>query len=520
MPQTPWKPAEILTIGQHPNLSLGQNREALPKIYLVLNGRTCSCIGHLTSLRQYRRCYNPISAQDQQTSDELVVEISEYDILTMAFEIKLVQLASSLLCRKQKHRFSQIEFVVRMWKDDIRRFAQTIQATRSHDMSSQPQRQDTTYATVPTASQNTGISPAHMLEQRLQSPVRAQDQPQRYQANYLPTSIRTYGPTRDHLVPAATQVITQTITPSPEPHAARTPTQRSMEMLQAPTRELVEPNRYYSNNLTFSTQAYGRTRDPSPLAYDTTYGRPAPIYGRAYEPPAPSHHRAYAPPAPAYDEPREPPPPAHGRTDNPPTSAAAPRTIPTLALSPEPRRRSERESHIPNASASTTTQAPLPEDNPVSRPPVRYSIPPAPATATDLSSLIPPFPAAPPPSNISPNRREQRRRIIAPQRPRNRALQQSNDTPPYPANPRRRLIDGECSICREDLITTTTTTTTETTNNTIITTTVTTQTNPSDDNPAIIWCRAQCGQNFHTECLGEWLGTLEGDRRYGRCPFW
>ena len=54
----------------------------------------------------------------------------------------------------------------------------------------------------------------------------------------------------------------------------------------------------------------------------------------------------------------------------------------------------------------------------------------------------------------------------------------------------RRAIEGNCSICFEDL--------------------------RGGEN--LSWCKAQCGQNFHAECVGVWLATLtEGHRT---CPYW
>ena len=56
----------------------------------------------------------------------------------------------------------------------------------------------------------------------------------------------------------------------------------------------------------------------------------------------------------------------------------------------------------------------------------------------------------------------------------------------------RRRIDGECSICCEDVA----------------------------DGRDVSWCKAQCGQNFHADCVGIWLATQEDDHRTETCPFW
>jgi len=56
--------------------------------------------------------------------------------------------------------------------------------------------------------------------------------------------------------------------------------------------------------------------------------------------------------------------------------------------------------------------------------------------------------------------------------------------------PTRKPISGPCTICCEDLRT--------------------------EEN--ISWCKAQCGQNFHADCVGVWLATL--DEGQGTCPFW
>lgn len=56
----------------------------------------------------------------------------------------------------------------------------------------------------------------------------------------------------------------------------------------------------------------------------------------------------------------------------------------------------------------------------------------------------------------------------------------------------RREIEGDCSICCEDLTT-------------------------AGDT---VWCRARCGQNFHADCIGLWLASQEIDRGRRTCPYW
>lgn len=56
----------------------------------------------------------------------------------------------------------------------------------------------------------------------------------------------------------------------------------------------------------------------------------------------------------------------------------------------------------------------------------------------------------------------------------------------------RRDIEGDCSICCEDL-------------------------NTGGDT---VWCRAQCGQNFHTDCIGLWHASQEADESRKTCPYW
>lgn len=60
----------------------------------------------------------------------------------------------------------------------------------------------------------------------------------------------------------------------------------------------------------------------------------------------------------------------------------------------------------------------------------------------------------------------------------------------------RKPVVGDCSICCEDLQT----------------------------GGTLVWCKAQCGQNFHADCVGIWLATAPeypglGGRR-STCPYW
>ena len=56
----------------------------------------------------------------------------------------------------------------------------------------------------------------------------------------------------------------------------------------------------------------------------------------------------------------------------------------------------------------------------------------------------------------------------------------------------RREREGDCSICCEDL-------------------------NTGGDT---VWCRAQCGQNFHADCIGLWHASQEADGSRKTCPYW
>lgn len=73
----------------------------------------------------------------------------------------------------------------------------------------------------------------------------------------------------------------------------------------------------------------------------------------------------------------------------------------------------------------------------------------------------------------------------------------------HPSNSTRRPIEGECCICCQDL------SPNATGNNTT--------TNSEDD---LTWCQAQCGQNFHANCVAIWLETQDGDGREKKCPYW
>ena len=56
----------------------------------------------------------------------------------------------------------------------------------------------------------------------------------------------------------------------------------------------------------------------------------------------------------------------------------------------------------------------------------------------------------------------------------------------------RRTIEGDCSICWEDL---------------------------RSDGPTV-WCRAQCRQNFHANCMDLWHASLEAEGRRKTCSHW
>lgn len=63
---------------------------------------------------------------------------------------------------------------------------------------------------------------------------------------------------------------------------------------------------------------------------------------------------------------------------------------------------------------------------------------------------------------------------------------------PHLAHHDRRAIEGDCSICCEDVSTGGDTT----------------------------WCRAQCRQNFHAECMDLWHASQEADEVVKTCPYW
>ena len=60
---------------------------------------------------------------------------------------------------------------------------------------------------------------------------------------------------------------------------------------------------------------------------------------------------------------------------------------------------------------------------------------------------------------------------------------------PHPA---RRAIEGECHICHEDF--------------------------SSDE--ATVWCKAQCHQNFHEECIRTWHAFQKAQVHKKECPYW
>lgn len=53
----------------------------------------------------------------------------------------------------------------------------------------------------------------------------------------------------------------------------------------------------------------------------------------------------------------------------------------------------------------------------------------------------------------------------------------------------RRRIERDCSICCEDL----------------------------SNGESLVWCKTQCGQNYHRECINTWLETNEHTKT---CPYW
>ena len=71
--------------------------------------------------------------------------------------------------------------------------------------------------------------------------------------------------------------------------------------------------------------------------------------------------------------------------------------------------------------------------------------------------------------------------------------QQSQHEDSHPSHHDRRAIEGECAICCEDY---------------------------SPDGGDTTWCRAQCRQNFHAECIDLWHASQEADEREKTCPYW
>ena len=70
--------------------------------------------------------------------------------------------------------------------------------------------------------------------------------------------------------------------------------------------------------------------------------------------------------------------------------------------------------------------------------------------------------------------------------------QQPQHEPSHLTQHSRRPIEGDCSICCEDL-------------------------GGGDDTT---WCRAQCKQNFHADCINLWHVSEEVDARVKTCPYW
>ena len=69
---------------------------------------------------------------------------------------------------------------------------------------------------------------------------------------------------------------------------------------------------------------------------------------------------------------------------------------------------------------------------------------------------------------------------------------QSQHEDSHPAHHGRRAVEDECAICCEDF-------------------------SASDDTR---WCRAQCRQNFHADCIELWHASQEVDERERTCPLW
>lgn len=58
--------------------------------------------------------------------------------------------------------------------------------------------------------------------------------------------------------------------------------------------------------------------------------------------------------------------------------------------------------------------------------------------------------------------------------------------------PRRREVQGECPICIESM----------------------------ENGVGLVWCKAQCGQNFHSECIRTWLASQIYSSSRKTCPYW
>ena len=56
----------------------------------------------------------------------------------------------------------------------------------------------------------------------------------------------------------------------------------------------------------------------------------------------------------------------------------------------------------------------------------------------------------------------------------------------------RQPLEGDCSICCENLV----------------------------DGSNVTWCRGQCGQNFHEDCIDSWLDTQADNTGRTTCPYW
>ena len=70
--------------------------------------------------------------------------------------------------------------------------------------------------------------------------------------------------------------------------------------------------------------------------------------------------------------------------------------------------------------------------------------------------------------------------------------QQPQHESPHPTHHSRRPIEGDCSICCEDF-------------------------SGGDDTT---WCRAQCRQNFHSDCVNAWHAWQVVDASVKTCPYW